>query len=53
MCIRYGHNGEPNGEELAVPSSKPNKRRVRTTKSNILQDWYTGDYRQIADTKQG
>lgn len=24
MCIRYGHNGEPDGEESAAPSSKLN-----------------------------
>jgi hypothetical protein len=53
MYIRYGHNGEHDSEESAAPSSKPNKRRVRLTKSSILQDWYTGDYRQIANTKRG
>jgi hypothetical protein len=35
MCIRYGHNGEHDGEESAAPSSKPNRRRVRPTKSSI------------------
>lgn len=53
MCIRYGHNGEHDGEESAAPSSKPNKRRVRPMKFSILQDWYTGDYRQTANTKRG
>jgi hypothetical protein len=42
----YVHNGS------AAPSSKPNKRRVRPTKSSILH-WYTRDYRQIANTRRG
>jgi hypothetical protein len=53
MCIRYGHNRESDGEESAAPSSKPNRRRVRPMKSSILQDWYTRDYRQTANTKRG
>ncbi|KAL5318088.1 hypothetical protein ACEPPN_015192 [Leptodophora sp. 'Broadleaf-Isolate-01'] len=53
MCIRYGHEDVGDLEEAAVPRSGPNKRRVRPTKTSILRDWYTGDYRQIANTKRG
>ncbi|KAF4625869.1 hypothetical protein G7Y89_g12294 [Cudoniella acicularis] len=53
MCIHYGHNTEPDGEELAAPSSKPNKRRVRPTKTSILRGWYTGTYAEIANIKRG
>jgi hypothetical protein len=41
-------------ENAVRPSeSKANKRRVRPTKTSILRDWYTGDYKQIANTKRG
>jgi hypothetical protein len=53
MCIRYGHEDTGALEEAAIPRLKPNKRRLRSTKTSILRDWYTGDYRQITNTKRG
>jgi len=58
MCIRYGHEDMGDERETAEnavrPSeSKANKRRVRPTKTSILRDWYTGNYKQIANTKRG
>lgn len=42
MCIRYGHEGA--GEFQARP---------RSTRTNVLRDWYTGNYRRIARMKRG
>jgi len=53
MCIRYGHEDVDDLEKAVVPRSGPNKRRVRPTKTSVLQDWYIGDYRQIANAKRG
>lgn len=51
ICIRYGHEGVGNKEKTGEDTAT--KRRVRPTKTSILRDWYTGDYKQIANTKRG
>ncbi|KAF7867283.1 hypothetical protein EAF04_005366 [Stromatinia cepivora] len=42
MCIRYGYEG----------MGRQNPKKVMKQKKNILQNWYTGTYIQIASTKQ-
>jgi len=57
MCIRCGHEGaddkEKRGGKTAQPDEPKATKKVRPTKSSILRDWYTGDYKQIANTKRG
>ncbi|KAH6675111.1 hypothetical protein B0J14DRAFT_562124 [Halenospora varia] len=57
MCIRYGHKGvgdkEKKGEKTAQPDKSKATKKVRPTKTSILQDWYIRDYKQIANTKRG
>lgn len=53
LGIRYGHEGVDGLKKVGVPFSKPNNRRVRPSKTSILRDWYTRDYRQSANTKRG
>ncbi len=43
MCIRHGYE--------STRGQNPNK-QIRP-KTNILRDWYTGTYTEIANTKQG
>jgi hypothetical protein len=53
MCVCYGLEDGVTREEPIAPSSKPNNRRVRETKTRILRDWYIGDSKQIVNTKRG
>ena len=53
MCIRYGREDKLGGDELAMPSSNPNKSRVRPMKTSTLRGWYTGTYAEIANIKRG
>jgi serine/threonine protein kinase len=53
MCIRYGHEDVEAEGTTASNGSKSNRRKVRPTMTSILRDWYTGDYKQIANTKRG
>jgi hypothetical protein len=53
MCIRYDHENVGGLEEAAMPRSKPNNKRVRPAKTNILRGWYTSTYAEIANVKRG
>ncbi|KFY02428.1 hypothetical protein V490_00513 [Pseudogymnoascus sp. VKM F-3557] len=44
MCIRYGHVDMDEGQA---------RKESRPLATSALRDWYTGNYRQIANTKLG
>lgn len=50
MCIRYG--SEDTGDWMAT-SALGHRKRVKATTTSILRDWYTGNYKQIANAKRG
>jgi hypothetical protein len=52
ICIRYGHDNTNTVLEAGEPGKvKSSTRKARPTKTSILRGWYTGDYKQIANTK--
>jgi hypothetical protein len=51
MGIQYGYEGTGAGVETAARYE--HRKRARPAAASVLRDWYTGNYRQIANTKPG
>jgi serine/threonine protein kinase len=49
MCIRYGY--EDTGHGVGTAARGEHRKRTRPTTTSVLRDWYTGNYKQIANTK--
>jgi hypothetical protein len=53
MCIRYGCGCEDTGDGVETAARGERRKRARLTTTSVLRDWYTGNCRQIANTKLG